>query len=191
MSPADTIVGTTRAAAPSHASSRRVLPAAVLATIAGVLLLLDAPFWVFSVGVDSDLSARAQIAFPPLLLLSGLAALCAARIVRAAPHWAALCAAAAIVPVTIVHLAPTLTALSAPQLNWGPSPEPALGDFKLPLLTWLVIVTLLVASILFALMQPRLSRAQSQGTWRQTSGVGADVRVERGVASRRASWVRR
>jgi len=150
-----------KAAANAAASTRRALPAAILAAIAGVFLLLDAALWVLTVGAQADTSVLAQTVFPLLLLLSGFAALCAARIVREAPRWAALLCAAAIVPVTVIHLVPPLAYLSTPQPSFSPQTM-GLGDFMPPLLTWLVIVTPLAVSIVLALRQPRHPREQAR-----------------------------
>ncbi|MBE3075453.1 MAG: hypothetical protein IMZ75_11010, partial [Actinobacteria bacterium] len=103
----------------------------------------------------------AQTLFPLLPLLSGFAALCVARIVREAPRWAALLCAAAIVPVTVIHLVPPLAYLSTPQPSFSPQTM-GLGDFMPPLLTWLVIVTPLAVSIVLALRQPRHPREQAR-----------------------------
>jgi hypothetical protein len=92
---------------------RRGSPAGILAAIAGVLVLLDTALWVLSAGAQADVTVLTQAVFPSLLLLSGFAALCAARIVREAPRWAALLCAAAIVPVTVIHLAPPIAYLRA------------------------------------------------------------------------------
>ena len=135
--------------AQSHASGRRARPAAVFAATAGVLLLLDAVLWVLLLGIQQGSPALAQTVFPSLLLLSGLAALCAARIVRAAPRWAALLCAAAIVPVTVIHLVPPLVYLRTPPPSFAPQVM-GLGAFTPLLVTWLVIVTPLAVSIALA-----------------------------------------
>ena len=147
-----------RTAANAGASARRVLPAAILAAIAGVLLLLDAALWVLTAGAEANATVVTQTVIPCLLLLSGIAALCGAHVVREAPRWAALLFAVAIVPVTVVHLVPALVYLSKPQPSFSPQ-EP---DFTLSLLTWLVIVTPLAVSIVLALRQPRSPREPAQ-----------------------------
>jgi hypothetical protein len=142
------------ATAGAAASGRRGRPAAILAGVAGVLLLLDAALWVLTAVAQADASALTQFVFPSLLLLSGFAALCAVRIVREAPRWAALLCAAAIVPVTVIHLVPTIAYLTTPQGSFPPGTL-GLGAFMPPLLTWLAIVTPLVVSVVLALRQPR------------------------------------
>ena len=143
-----------RTAANAGASASRIRPAAILAAIAGVLLLLDAALWVLTAGAEANATVVTQTVIPCLLLLSGIVALCGAHIVREAPLWAALLFAAAMVPVTVVHLVPALVYLSRPQPSFPPS-EP---DFTLSLLTWLVTVTPLAVSTVLALRQPRPSR---------------------------------
>jgi uncharacterized membrane protein HdeD (DUF308 family) len=153
-------------AAKPGVSVRRVPPAAILAAIAGVLLLLDAALWVLTAGAEPNATVVTQTVIPCLLLLSGIAALCGARVVREAPRWAALLCAAAIVPVTIVHLVPALVYLSRPQ----PSFPPAEPDFTPSLLTWLVVVTPLAVSIVLALRQPRTPREPAQ--WSSMASCG-------------------
>ena len=155
-----------KAAVKSGASVRRVPPAAVLAAIAGVLLLLDAALWVLTAGAEANATLATQTVIPCLLLLSGIAALCGARVVREAPRPAALLYAAAIVPVTVVHMVPWLVFLSTPQ----PSFPPAEPDFTPSLLRWLVTVTPLAVSIVLALRQPRTTREPAQ--WSSTAAGG-------------------
>jgi uncharacterized membrane protein HdeD (DUF308 family) len=143
-----------QAAARPGASVRGVTFAAIIATIAGVLLLLDAARWVLTAGAEADASVVTQTVVPCLLLLAGIAALCAARVVRQAPRPATLLCAVAIVPPTVVHLVPWLVYLSRPR----PSFPPAEPDFAPSLLTWLVIVTPLAVSIALALREARSPR---------------------------------
>jgi hypothetical protein len=155
-----------QAGAKLAASVRRVPPAAVFAAIAGVLLLLDAALWVLTAGAEANATVATQTVIPCLLLLSGVTALCGARVVREALRRAALLCAAAIVPVTVVHLVPWLVYLSTPQ----PSFPPAEPDFRPSLLRWLVIVTPLAVSIILALCQPRSPREPAQ--WSPTAAGG-------------------
>jgi hypothetical protein len=106
--------------------------------------------------------------------------LCAARIVREAPRWAALLCAAVIVPVTLIHLVPPLAYLSTPQPSFSPQML-GLGDFMPPLLTWLVIVTPLAVSIVLALRQPRGNLTRSS-----VGGLKGSRRSRRSSAARHA-----
>ena len=157
-----------QATAKPGVSVRRVAPAAVLAAIAGVLLLLDAALWDLTAGAEANATVVTQTVVPCALLLAGIAALCGAQVVREAPRPAALLFAAAIVPVTIVHLVPWLVYVSAPQ----PGFPPQVPDFTPSLLRWLVIVTPLAVSIVLALRQPRIPREPAR---RSCAGRRADA----------------
>jgi hypothetical protein len=155
-----------QAAARPGASVRRVPPAAILATIGSALLLLEAALWLLTAGAEANATVVTQTVIPCLLLLSGIAALCGAHVVREAPRWAALLLTAAIVPVTVVHLVPWLVYLSTPQ----PSFPPADPDFTPSLLRWLVIVTPLAVSIVLALCQPQSAREPT--LWSSSTAAG-------------------
>ena len=139
-----------QAAAQAGASVRPLPPAAILAAIAGALLLLDAAHWL----AEANATAVSQTVSTCLLLASAIAVLGAARVVREALRWAALLCAAAIVVVTVLHLVLWRVYLN-PRMSFPPAD---LDYFTPSLFTWLAIVTPLALSIVLALRQPRSPR---------------------------------
>jgi len=127
-------------------------PAVVLATLGGVFLLLDAMYVGLLLGTYDGLSSRAQVVFPILLLLAGLAALCAASILPGAPRSAVLLCVLGIVTASGIHLLRFIQlVVAAYQNRHGFMPQEAsLGELISPLLAWLVIVTPLLCSSVLA-----------------------------------------
>ena len=138
-------------------------PAVVLAALGGILLLLDAVRLSLLLGTYDELSSPAHVVLPIVLLLAGLAALCAARILPGAPRSGALLCLLAIATVSGVHLLPFIQLVVDTYQNrhrFMPQ-EASLGELISPLLAWLVIVAPLLCSSVLAWRQAPPNQRQT------------------------------
>lgn len=139
-------------------------PAVVLAALGGILLLLDAVRLSLLLGTYDELSSPAHVVLPIVLLLAGLAALCAASILPGAPRSAALLCLLAIATASLAHLLPFISLIvDVHQSRYRFMPQaPSLAELVTPLLAWLVIVTPLLGSSILALRHGRSVQRQTR-----------------------------
>jgi len=138
-------------------------PAVVLAALGGILLLLDAVRLSLLLGTYDELSLPAHVVLPIVLLLAGLAALCAASILPGAPRSAALLCVLGILAASGIHLIPFIQLVVDTYQNRNRflPQEASLGELISPLLAWLVIVAPLLCSSVLAWRQAPSNQRQT------------------------------